>query len=124
MGRSTVTVERGNGEVVCERCLVAATFWTRLRGLLGRDQLPATEGVLLGRTGSVHTLFMRFPIDVVFLDAENAVVKIVPKLRPWRFALARRAKRTLELAPGACAEAGVVVGERLELGPGQPAETA
>jgi len=124
MSRSTVTVERGNGEVVCERCLVAATFWTRLRGLLGRDQLPATEGVLLGRTGSVHTLFMRFPIDVVFLDAEDAVVKIVPELRPWRFAFARRAKRTLELAAGACAEAGVVVGERLVLGPGQPAETA
>jgi uncharacterized protein len=124
MARSTITVERGYGEVLCERCLVAATFWTRLRGLLGRKQLPESEGLLLGQTGSVHTLFMRFPIDAVFLDAEDAVVKIAPNLRPWRFAVARGAERTLELAAGACAEAGLVVGERLVLATEPPREVA
>jgi uncharacterized membrane protein (UPF0127 family) len=122
MARSTISVERENGEVLCERCLVAATFWTRLRGLLGRKGLPENEGVLFRPGGSVHTLFMRFPIDVVFLDADHAVLKIVPGLRPWRFASARRTKRTLELAAGVCAKAGLAAGQRLVLVPAMPGE--
>jgi uncharacterized protein len=120
MAMSAITVERQNGEVLCERCLVADSFWTRLRGLLGRKELSASEGLLIRPAGSVHTLFMRFPIDVVFLDREDAVVKLVPGLRPSRLASARRARRVLELSDGVCARNGLAVGERLELVPGAP----
>jgi uncharacterized membrane protein (UPF0127 family) len=118
VARRTITVERENGEVLCERCVLADTFWTRFRGLLGRKELAESEGLLIRPASSVHTLFMRFPIDVVFLDREDTVVKVVPVLRPWRLAAARRAGRTLELGAGVCARAGLAVGERLVSCPG------
>ena len=124
MTRNVITVERENGEVICERCLLADTPWTRLRGLLGRRGLGADEGLLLRPAGSVHMLFMRFAIDVVFLDRDDTVVKIVPGLRPWRFAAARGARRTLELASGASSRAGLKPGDRLVLVPGQLKEAA
>jgi uncharacterized protein len=113
VARRTITLQRENGEVLCERCVLADTFWTRFRGLLGRKELAESEGLLIRPAGSVHTLFMRFPIDVVFLDGDHRVVKVVPGLRPWRLTAARRAGRTLELSAGACARAGLAVGERL-----------
>ncbi len=58
------------------------------------------EGLLIPRTSSVHTHFMRFPIDVVFLDGEGRVAKIVRGLRPWRFAGARGTRDVLELPAG------------------------
>jgi uncharacterized membrane protein (UPF0127 family) len=122
--RNVITVERENGDVICERCLLADTPWTRFRGLLGRCRLEADEGLLIRPAGSVHTLFMFFAIDVVFLDREDTVVKVVPALRPWRFAAARRAKRTLELPDGTASRLRLVPGERLVLVPGQLKEAA
>ena len=124
MAQDTITIERENGDVLCGRCLLADTPWTRLRGLLGRRRLSEDEGLLIRPAGSVHTLFMLFPIDVVFLDREDTVVKVVGGLRPWRLAAARRAKRTLELPAAAAARARLAVGERLVLVPGRPREKA
>jgi hypothetical protein len=124
VARSPITIERESGEVVCGRCFVADTAWTRLRGLLGRRHLAEDEGLLIRPAGSVHTFFMRFTIDVVFLDDDGTVVKLVPGLRPWRLAAARRAKRTLELASGAAARASLAPGERLLLVPELQAEAA
>ena len=61
MARSHVTVRSGE-QVVCEECLVADRPLARMRGLLGRTDLPRGEGVLLRPAGSIHTFFMRFPI--------------------------------------------------------------
>jgi uncharacterized membrane protein (UPF0127 family) len=110
-----VTVRKEDGTVVCERCLVADSAWLRMKGLLGRAELPAGEGVLIRPTSSIHMLFMRFPIDAVFVDRELRVVKVVPELRPWRFAAARRAHAVFELAAGACARTGVHAADRLVL---------
>lgn len=98
--------------VVCAQCRVADTFGARLRGLLGRKALADGEGLLLKPLSSVHTWFMRFPIDVVFLDRELKVVKVI-QLPPWRVAAARGAHAALELAAGAAA--GLAVGTRLEV---------
>jgi uncharacterized protein len=100
MALLAVSVEREHGGVVCARCGLADRPWTRLRGLMGRRGLGADEGLLLRPVGSIHTLFMLFAIDVVFLDKDYAVVKVVEGLRPWRFAAARRAKAVLELPTG------------------------
>jgi uncharacterized membrane protein (UPF0127 family) len=120
VARETITVERESGEVLCERCLVADTFWTRLRGLMAKKELAADEGLLIRPTGSVHTFFMRFAIDIVFLDRDDGVVKVISGLQPWRVAAARRARRVLELSEGVCGRSGLAVGERLELVPGIP----
>lgn len=113
MRAPVVTLSRPDGAVVCERCVVAASAWTRLRGLLGRSSLPAGEGLLLRPTSSIHTTFMRFPIDVVFLDEELRVLKVVPELRTWRFAFARGARSALELAAGEAERRGIVAGQQL-----------
>ena len=86
-----------------------------MRGLLGRSSLPSGEGLLLKPAGSVHTFFMRFPIDVVFLDRDRKVVGVRHGLRPWRVAGARHAVAALELPAGAAAAAGVDEGGVLVL---------
>ena len=101
--------------VVCERAVIADRPLRRMRGLLGRASLGAGEGLLLQPAPSVHTAFMRFPIDVVFLDRNIQVVKLVESLVPWRMAAARHARSTLELAAGEAAARGIRVGDRLRL---------
>jgi uncharacterized protein len=115
--RSPVRVVRNDGTVLCERCDVADTFATRLRGLLGRDGLPAGAGLLLRPAGSVHTCFMRMPIDVVLLDGDLRVLRTVAALRPWRAAGARRARAVLELAAGQAAARSLQPGDALYLVP-------
>ena len=109
-----VNVTRGN--VVCEHTVIAGKPLRRMRGLLGRRALPAGEGLLLMPAPSVHTAFMRFPIDVVFLDRKLEVVKVVEELRPWRLASARHARLTLELAAGEGSARGIEVGDTLKVG--------
>src|SRR5919204_5668656 len=105
-----VALRLENGRTVCERCVVADTALARMKGLLGRRDLPRGEGILLRPASSVHTGFMRFPIDVVFLDAENRVVKIAAGLKPWKAAAARKAKAVVELPAGEAARRGLRVG--------------
>ena len=111
-----VALRREDGTIVCERCLLAETALIRMRGLLGRRYLPSGEGILLKPASSVHTAFMRFAIDAVFLDREHRVVKIAADLRPWRVAGARRAKSVLEIPAGEAARSGLSVGDRLVVG--------
>ncbi len=116
MASSTVSLTREDGRVVCEHLLVAARPLPRMRGLLGRASLPSDEGILLRPAGSVHTFFMRFPIDVVFLDGEQCVVGIEPAMPPWRTSGRRGAKAIVELASGECERRGVSIGDRLIAG--------
>ena len=86
-----------------------------MRGLLGRKELPRGEGMLLRPAASVHTAFMRFPIDVVFLDAELRVVHVAHSVAPWRAVRGKGAKMVVELAAGECSRRDVEVGDRLSL---------
>jgi uncharacterized membrane protein (UPF0127 family) len=109
----TVRLETADGRVVCERCEVAGTFWTRFRGLMGRSELPRGEGMIFRPGGSVHMFFMRFPLDVVFCDRELKVLGIAHDLQPWKVAGQRGAKISIELAAGEAAARGLAVGDRL-----------
>jgi uncharacterized membrane protein (UPF0127 family) len=110
--RLIVNLTRGNAVCVAE---LADRPLPRMRGLLGRSGLPAGEGVLLRPAPSIHTAFMRFPIDALFLDRELRVLLIVECLPPWRMASKRGARAVLELSAGESARRGVSVGDRLEL---------
>ncbi|MDP9261141.1 MAG: DUF192 domain-containing protein [Actinomycetota bacterium] len=107
---------RADGLVVCERCIVADSPLPRMRGLLGRRNLGSDEGVLLRPAGSIHTFFMRFPIDVVFLDRDGRVLRVAESVRPWRTAAARGARAVLELRAGESERRRVAVGDVLEVG--------
>ena len=113
MASRTATLQRQDGRVVCEHLLVAARPLRRMRGLLGRSGLSAGEGILLRPAGSIHTFFMRFAIDAVFLDHDLVVVGIEPSLGPWRTAGRRGAKSVVELASGECERRGIEVGDAL-----------
>ncbi len=108
-------MKAAGGRVVCERCLVAETPLARMRGLLGRRGLASGEGLLLRPASSVHTFFMRFPIDVVFLGARGEVLKVASNLAPWRAAAARGAKAVVELAAGEAERRTIREGDRLDL---------
>ena len=105
--------------VLCEQCAIADTATRRLKGLLGRKELRAGEGLLIRPAAAIHTAFMQFPIDVVFLDRDLRVVGVEPELRPWRTAARRGARAVLELAAGECSRAGLRFGDSLRFADGR-----
>jgi hypothetical protein len=109
------TLTRVDGTVVCERVSLADSPVTRMRGLLGRDGLDEGQGLLLRPASSIHTFFMRFPIDAVFLDRSLVVVGVHDAIEPWRTASQRGAKAVLELPAGESSRRGLSVGDQLTL---------
>jgi hypothetical protein len=83
-----------------------------MKGLLGRASLAADEGLFIPDCSSIHTWFMQFPIDVVFFDANMAVCRVAPGLRPWRLAIGWGARHIVELPAGGAAAAGLTPGVR------------
>ena len=112
-----VSLERQDGSLVCERCLLAETPLTRARGLLGRAGLERGEGILLRPASSVHMWFMRFAIDAAFLDRDGRVLRIAEHLRPWRIAGCRGAKSVIELPAGECGRVGLAAGDLVRVKP-------
>jgi uncharacterized membrane protein (UPF0127 family) len=104
-----------DGSVVCEHCVYARSMWPRMRGLLGRKELPPGEGVLLEPASSIHMFFMRFPIDAVFLDRQRRVKRVVERLRPWRLAACWGSRSVLEIAAGEAARHGLAPGAQLRI---------
>src|SRR6058998_1815562 len=104
-------LRKTGGEVVCARCEIADTPLTRMRGLLGRSGLGPEEGMLFRPAGSIHMMFMRFPIDAVFCDRDLVVLGVERDLKPWRTAGRKGAKVVIELPVGGTE--GVEPGDRL-----------
>ena len=96
---------------------IAATRKSRRRGLLGRDGLDEASAMLLAPCTAVHTVGMRFAIDVVFVDRQGYAVKVVRGLRPWRIALAAGGRAVIEMAAGSLRWGQVLPGDRLYLAP-------
>jgi uncharacterized protein len=113
MRRTPLTIEDEFGRVVCDHCTLADGPLTRLRGLLGRRELPHGEGLLLRPSPSIHTWFMRFPIDAVFLDPDLRVLSVRPTMPAWRMAAQRGARAVLELAAGEAGRRGIEPGAQL-----------
>lgn len=112
-------VNRSRDAVLAGCAEVAASSWRRMRGLLGRPALAAGQGLLIAPCQGVHTVGMGYPIDVVHLDRDGVVRKVLHAVRPWRLGpLVWRSRYVLELPAGAAA--GTVVGDRLALIPLSP----
>jgi uncharacterized membrane protein (UPF0127 family) len=114
MATAPFSLVRDDGAIVCQSCRLAATFFSRLRGLLGRRGLDEGEGLLIRPTSSIHMFFMRFTLDVAFLDQDGRVIKLVPGLRPWRMSSARGARSALELSAGEIERRALSVGDVLQ----------
>ena len=93
--------EAASGQVLISHLEIGSTFWKRLVGLQFRSQLLPGRGLLLAPCNSIHTFFLRFPIDVTFLDDRGKVLRIRSSVRPWRIVPpVRRAHAVLETAAG------------------------
>jgi uncharacterized membrane protein (UPF0127 family) len=106
-----------DGATVVETVELAVSFWDRLTGLLGRRSLAAGRALLIHPCSSIHTFFMRFPLDVVFLGSGMEVVKIARNIRPNRVVLGGPgAVSVLEMEAGWFPENLLKVGDRVSLG--------
>ncbi len=119
-----VRIQR-SGEALATDVRTARSLWARFMGLMGRRELAPGEGLWLPTDASIHMLFMRFPIDAVFLAPEDGpgggawrVVAIRERLRPWTGVVwfVRGARGCLELEAGAAARVGLRAGDTVRFG--------
>jgi uncharacterized membrane protein (UPF0127 family) len=94
---------------------IADTSKSRKTGLLKHDRLERGEGLWITPCEGVHTMGMKFPIDVLFLDKKRRVVKIRAAMPRWRLAACLWAHSVLELPSGTAAETKTAAGDQLEL---------
>ena len=107
-------VNHRTGAVLGDRVTLAIGWGSRLQGLLGRGGLLAGEGLWLEPCSSIHMFFMRFAIDVLFVDPDGLVVKRSLEVRPWHIAAGGlTARAALELPVGAVERSHTRVGDRL-----------
>lgn len=114
--RYLVAFNRTRGRAVAEKVAVADTPRTRAQGLLGRDGMEPGEALWIVPCGMIHTLFMRFSIDVVFLDRVLKVRRVVEGLKPWRLSPWVWAARSVLELPGGALKGSVRAGDQLEIG--------
>lgn len=94
----------------------ASDFFSRLRGLIGRASLGKDEGLWMARCWAIHTIGMRFPIDVIFLDGDLTVKKAIKGVSPFSpIVCCVSAKGVLEVPDGTIEKGQVQVGDRLEI---------
>jgi len=115
-------VNKTKNQLVVAHLAEANTLWSRLRGLLGRTSLPDDEGMLFDLNNSIHTFFMKFAIDVVFVDKNWRVVKTFAAVKPGRMIWPiLTARATLEFSEGTIARAKIEIGDQLNVSGGENA---
>ena len=113
--RSFALVQASDRRVVVPRLELAIDSASRRKGLLGREGLEEGTGLVIAPSNAVHTFFMRFAIDIVFLNRSGRVLKIRPRVPARRVDLSATAHAVLELPAGAAVAAGISVGDTLAL---------
>jgi uncharacterized membrane protein (UPF0127 family) len=99
---------------------LARSFWARGRGLMGRESLPESYALIILPESSIHTFFMRVPIDVLFVDRNDKVVGLreaMPPSRPFAGVAPWRGRYVIEMPAGVIAATGTALGDQLRLTP-------
>ncbi len=122
--RRLAAINASRETVLAEQVEDGASFWAKFKGLMGRRTLPQGEGLWLPDANNIHMLFMRFPIDAVFLSKADArgrrtVVGMRRALPPWRGVVwwVRGGKGVIELPAGTIDRTGTALGDQVELAP-------
>jgi uncharacterized membrane protein (UPF0127 family) len=108
---------RRSGRVLADRLIPALDSKTRKKGLLGRTSLADGEAMVIAPTNAIHTWFMRFAIDIVFVNREGRVVKARSAVKPWRMTGALRGYAAIELPAGSLESHDTIRGDLLEISP-------
>jgi len=96
---------------------IARSFWRRGKGLMFRSELPVGTGLVIDPCSSIHTFWMRFPIDVLYLDKDGTVLRADRAMKPWRIGplYVRHGRFVIELPAGTIERTGTQRGDRLRL---------
>lgn len=114
--RKAALISAASGETLVPNVEIADSFLTRLAGLMGRRTLPADAGLVIEPCNGVHCWFMRFPIDVVYLDKDWRVIKVDEAMKPWRIGRpVKGSRRVIELPGGAAKQRGIAAGLAVRL---------
>ena len=114
MGKRAFNVTRQ--QTVAADVQVADNYWKRLVGLMGKPGLPADAGLWIVPCNDIHSFFMRFEFDVIFVDKQNTVVHLVERMKPWRVSkFVKGGRAVLELPAGTIAASGTQLGDLIEL---------
>jgi uncharacterized membrane protein (UPF0127 family) len=111
------------GQVLAEQGELARSFLARGRGLMGRPSLPASYALIIYPESSIHTFFMRVPIDVLFVDRGDRVVGLreaMPPSRPYAGVAPWRGRYVIEMPAGVIAATGTAIGDQLAISPPLP----
>lgn len=109
-------INRTRGVALAREVRLADTWCARFKGLMGKKKINPGEGLVLVPCNSVHTCFMRFAIDVVFVNAYGRVLKLYHALAPYRLTvIVKGAAQVIELPAGTVRQSGTQVGDLVEL---------
>lgn len=109
-------INKSKNNLIVKNLFLANSFWSRMKGLMWKKDLTEDEGLVLVPCNSVHSMFMRFPIDLLFLSREFKVIKIIERFKPWRATpIIRDCYQIVELKAGVVSKKGVSVKDELEI---------
>ena len=103
------------GTVISSEARIAKSFWLRLSGLMFKKTIDEKEALIFHNAPAIHSCFMNFAIDIVFLDKNNKVIKICPALRPWKMVSCYRSALTIELPAHRASKRSLSLGDTLEI---------
>jgi len=108
-------INQRNGDIIADRVEIADSFFTRLVGLMGRRGMQGNNALVLNPCSSIHTFFMRFSIDAVFIDGQGEVIHLIPEMPTYEISpVVKKAKMVIEL-PGGTASSRVYIGDILRI---------
>ncbi len=109
-------INKTKGTVLAQNAVVADSFLVRLIGLMGQKQLPPERAMILSPCTSIHTFFMRFDIDVLFVDKDNKVIGVCVAMKPWRVSpVYWKSKFVVELPSGMIASTSTALSDEISL---------
>jgi uncharacterized membrane protein (UPF0127 family) len=109
--------------VIADRVELAESFWSRGKGLIGHKSLPEGYGLVIRPCGSIHMFFMSIPLDVLHVDKEGRIVKILHEIKPWRVGpIVFKSKWVVELPAGTARRNGTEEGDVVSVGSRQRAD--
>lgn len=110
----TKILNKTKDTILAQDVMLADTPFKRIRGLLGRKEFKKEQALVLRPSNSIHTFFMRFAIDVIFIDKENKIIAIKICLRPWRLSrIYWQAQSVIELPLGVIIDSNTCVGDEI-----------
>lgn len=109
-------VNQTRNTLLAHRVIMADNFFSRLKGLIGRPGLPPGWCLVIDPCNSVHTIFMRFGIDLLFVDRSGKAVRLVENLPPFRFTpVVRGSRLVIEFPSGTLARTGTLAGDTITI---------